>query len=77
MIVVTDTYMIVVTDNKASTVAEAFLGAVEIWGWPSRVRTDWGGALMMVRSLMEKVRGLNRGESSPLILTGLTVMEDR
>jgi DNA-binding transcriptional regulator of glucitol operon len=30
-------YMIVVTDNKASTVAEAFLGAVEIWGWPSRV----------------------------------------
>jgi hypothetical protein len=30
-------------NNRASTVEQAFLEATERWGWPHRVRVDYGG----------------------------------
>lgn len=53
----------VADNNRAETVGGFFLAAVEKWGWPSRVRGDFGGENLMVKQLMEEKRGLNRGES--------------
>lgn len=48
------------TDNKANTVAECFLSAVQRYGWPSRTRSDYGKENVEVAKLMVERRGLNR-----------------
>ncbi|KAE8227947.1 hypothetical protein CF326_g7138 [Tilletia indica] len=45
----------------ATTVVEAFSAATQIWGWPSRVRGDYGGENVAVKKLMEEQRGYGRG----------------
>jgi hypothetical protein len=44
-------------NNKASTVENLFLQATERWGWPQRVRADYGGENLGVRNLINHVRG--------------------
>ncbi|KAK4687673.1 hypothetical protein P7C73_g2440, partial [Tremellales sp. Uapishka_1] len=48
-------------NNRASTVVESFREAVQIHGWPNRVRADMGKENWDVKKLMEEVRGHNRG----------------
>lgn len=31
------------------------------WGWPSRVQADWGGENIVMKAMMEEVRGGGRG----------------
>ncbi|KAG9043187.1 hypothetical protein FS837_009922 [Tulasnella sp. UAMH 9824] len=47
-------------NNRAETVGTAFEEATKAWGWPSRVRADWGGENMTVKAMMEQVRGAGR-----------------
>lgn len=54
-------YLRASNNNRAETVAKAFKSATEIYGWPSRVRADWGGENMQVKALMEEARGAGRG----------------
>ncbi|KAE8207396.1 hypothetical protein CF327_g7354 [Tilletia walkeri] len=49
------------SDNRAETVARSFLQGTTEWGWPSRVRADYGGENLRVKDLMELKRGLARG----------------
>ena len=48
------------TNNRSDTVAELFLGAIQNFGWPSRVRTDKGGENVGIWAMMEEFRGANR-----------------
>ena len=48
-------------NNKASTMYELFLKAVQQYGLPSRVRSDQGKENTMVAQHMLDNRGLNRG----------------
>ena len=48
------------TNNQASTVLESFLGAINKFGLPSRVRSDKGGENIEVASFMVEHRGQNR-----------------
>ena len=48
------------TNNRSDTVGDLFLSATENYGWPSRVRTDYGGENVKVWELMEEARGTNR-----------------
>lgn len=48
-------------NNRAETVLDAFQGAVEQFGLPSRVRGDFGGENLGVKEFMEEHRGLDRG----------------
>lgn len=48
-------------NNRAETVAAAFRSGTDRFGWPSRVRTDWGGENEIVKALMEEARGPGRG----------------
>ncbi|CAD6902099.1 unnamed protein product [Tilletia laevis] len=57
----TVTFIKASSNNLASTVGDAFLGATEQWGWPSRVRADHGGENLIVKQYMEEKRGLGRG----------------
>ena len=45
-------------NNQATTVLEGFKGGVELYGWPSRVRADYGKENWEVKKLMEEVRGM-------------------
>lgn len=47
-------------NNRAETVGQVFRGGTARWGWPSRVRADWGGENMEVKAMMEEVRGPGR-----------------
>ena len=49
------------TNNRSETVTSQFLKACEIYGWPSRVRTDHGRKNTGVWQLMVERRGANRG----------------
>ena len=51
------------TNNKSFTVLEQFLEAIEKYGTPSRVRTDFGGENVGVWELMENLMGRNRGSA--------------
>ncbi|CAD6883940.1 unnamed protein product [Tilletia caries] len=53
----TVTFIKASSNNLASTVGDAFLGATEQWGWPSRVRADHGGENLIVKQYMEEKRG--------------------
>nr|XP_023666600.1 uncharacterized protein LOC111843332 [Paramormyrops kingsleyae]XP_023666601.1 uncharacterized protein LOC111843332 [Paramormyrops kingsleyae] len=54
------TYLKVSTNNRAATVLQSFLEAVEVYGMPSRVRSDKGGENVDVAHYMVANRGLNR-----------------
>jgi hypothetical protein len=57
-------------NNRAETVDDCFLQATEQWGWPSRVRADFGGENLGVRDMMTAVRGepCSSGLSVSLVL---------
>ncbi|EJT52314.1 hypothetical protein A1Q1_04525 [Trichosporon asahii var. asahii CBS 2479] len=45
------------SNNLAATVEDCFLEATTLWGWPSRVRVDYGGENLGVKKRLEEVRG--------------------
>lgn len=47
------------SNNRADTVLAGFMQAVEEFGWPSRVRADYGKEMLEVKRLMESVRGIS------------------
>ncbi len=55
------TYLACANNNRAETVLSEFLGAVDSYGCPSRVRTDKGGENVCVWRHMLAVRGEGRG----------------
>ena len=61
------------TNNRASTVYELFLKAVNKYHLPSRVRSDEGGENVLVAQHMLERRGANRGS----MLTGSSVHNQR
>ncbi|KAJ9091560.1 hypothetical protein QFC21_007185 [Naganishia friedmannii] len=48
-------------NNRADTVQKLFLNGTSKWGWPQRVRADYGGENLGVKLEMELRRGENRG----------------
>lgn len=54
-------YLRASNNNRAETVAKAFKSATEVYGWPSRIRADWGGENMQVKAMIEEARGAGRG----------------
>jgi hypothetical protein len=54
-------YLWASNNNRAATVANAFQEATNKWGWPSRVRADWGGENVDIKNLMEATHGFGRG----------------
>ena len=61
------------TNNQASTVLRCFIGAVDQWGLPSRIRSDRGGENIDVVRYMIERRGTGRGSA----LVGRTVHNQR
>lgn len=56
--------MLLCTDNnKAETILKCFLGAVEEFGLPSRIRTDKGMENVAIADFMISRRGTNRGSA--------------
>ncbi|XP_073727208.1 uncharacterized protein [Misgurnus anguillicaudatus] len=53
-------YLTAATNNRAQTVLESFLSAVEQYGVPSRVRSDKGGENVLVARFMVTNCGINR-----------------
>ena len=60
-------------NNKSTTVYANFLKAVELYGFPSRVRSDQGRENCLVARHMLEYRGLGRGS----MLTGSSVHNQR
>lgn len=56
-------------NNKADTVLEQFIGGVNSYGLPSRVRSDYGMENFKVAEFMLEQRGVDRGS----IITGSSV----
>lgn len=52
-------YLSAVTNNRASTVMESFIGGINTFGLPSRVRSDKGGENIDVAQFMVEHRGEN------------------
>lgn len=48
-------------NNRAATVLELFLEAMDEWGVPSRVRGDHGTENLLVAAWIEEARGVGRG----------------
>ena len=53
-------YMKCSTNNRSTTVLNAFLEGVQRYGLPSRVRSDFGGENVLVASYMIRNRGPDR-----------------
>lgn len=66
-------YMKCSNNNWSSTVYELFLGAVDRFGLPSRVRSDYGGENVLVARHMIRHRGERRGS----MLTGCSTHNQR
>nr|CAH0102060.1 unnamed protein product [Daphnia galeata] len=58
-------FLTIAANNLASTVFEGFMGAVEKFGLPSRVRGDFGGENILVAKYMIQRRGEGRGSFIP------------
>ena len=54
------TYLKVAPNNRAETVLQAFLGAVQEFGLPSRVKTDRGGENVAAVQYLESLRAWSR-----------------
>ena len=67
------TYLKCSTNNRASTVYRSFLEAVQQYGLPSRVRSDYGRENYEVARHMLLNRGLNRGS----MITGCSTHNQR
>lgn len=50
-------FMAVSDNNRAATVRRHFIAGAQRWGWPSRVRADYGGENLGVKEAMEATRG--------------------
>uniref|UniRef100_A0A8C2BKR3 Integrase catalytic domain-containing protein n=1 Tax=Cyprinus carpio TaxID=7962 RepID=A0A8C2BKR3_CYPCA len=66
-------YLTAASNNRASTVLRSFLEAVEMYGVPSRVRSDKGGENVEVARFMVSTRGTNRNSH----LTGRSTHNQR
>lgn len=51
------TFMKASNNNRAETVTQQFEEAVKNFGWPSRIRVDYGKENLGVKRRMEEVRG--------------------
>ncbi len=61
------------TDNAATTVYSKFMNAIQQYGLPSRVRSDFGGENILVARHMLQYRGLNRNS----MITGSSTHNQR
>ena len=65
-------YLCCSTNNKAATVCDLFLQAVDIHGLPSRVRADFENVDVAQYMLCHPMRGINRGS----MITGKSIISE-